>query len=476
MQKEFLMFKSMGTRILVVGALTLMMTIPMVMAGGIIQDRKNLSDITRSTIGDEWGGSQTLVGPFLVVPVKEQVTQKKVEKLVDSETGEPITDPKTGKQRTRTYSETLDVEREPLFVLPDGFHVSLDTETDEKYRGIFKVQVYRADLDAAFDFGLEKAEGELAGAEELLWDDAELRFYLGSNRALRGKAVLSGPETDFVLEPLSGEDTPGISARVGDPRKLTELNLSLEFNGAEHLSVAPVGRDSTIEITSDWPHPSFYGAFLPDDSSIGDTGFKATWNIPHLARSLPQVSRESSLHRAKTGTAFGVQFFQPNDFYQKAYRAATYGILFIALTFMTVLLTENRERPSHPMQYIMIGLAQSLFVLLMVGYAEQIGFGPAYLLSAGAVAGLITVYGYIGLKLGKKTVALGGTLALLYAVLYLILRSADYALLAGATLAFAALAGAMFLTRNEEWYTPKDSGPADKDSTPLGKSTPLAAA
>jgi inner membrane protein len=43
-------------------------------------------------------------------------------------------------------------------------------------------------------------------------------------------------------------------------------------------------------------------------------------------------------------------------------------------------------------------------------------------------------------------------------VLYLILRSTDYALLAGSTLAFLALAATMFATRNEEWYGPEGSG------------------
>ena len=58
------------------------------------------------------------------------------------------------------------------------------------------------------------------------------------------------------------------------------------------------------------------------------------------------------------------------------------------------------------------------------------------------------------MKLGSRTAILAVMLVLLYAVLYLILRSADYALLAGATLAFAALAGTMYMTRNEDWYGP----------------------
>jgi inner membrane protein len=88
----------------------------------------------------------------------------------------------------------------------------------------------------------------------------------------------------------------------------------------------------------------------------------------------------------------------------------------------------------------------------MVAYSEQIGFTGAYALSAGATILLLTMFGFMGLKLGMRSLVLGVTLLMLYGVLYLILRSADYALLAGATLAFAALAVTMYLTRNENWH------------------------
>ena len=151
----------------------------------------------------------------------------------------------------------------------------------------------------------------------------------------------------------------------------------------------------------------------------------------------------------------GVRFITPNDFYQKAYRSARYGILFIGLTFLTILLLDRvGDKPAHPVQYLMVGLAQSVFVLLMASYAEQIGFGAAYLLASVATIGLLTIFGSTALNLGKRTTTLAAMLLIVYAVLYLILQSADYALLAGSTLAFLALAGTMWLTRNEDWHGP----------------------
>ena len=208
-----------------------------------------------------------------------------------------------------------------------------------------------------------------------------------------------------------------------------------------------------MTLASDWPDPSFNGAFLPNDYQIGAEGFTASWTIPHLARNLPQISRQNLDAEARTAAGFGVRFFQPNDFYQKAFRAARYGLLFVAMTFLTVLLIDRTSaRPAHPVQYLLIGLAQSIFVLLMVAYAEQIGFAAAYALSAAATIGLIVMFGAMAMKLGRRTWVLGVTLVVLYAVLYLILQSTDYALLAGATLAFLALAVTMYLTRNESWY------------------------
>ena len=110
------------------------------------------------------------------------------------------------------------------------------------------------------------------------------------------------------------------------------VSLTMGLNGAGKMTFAPVGRQTQVTLTSDWPHPSFEGTFLPKDREVTAEGFTATWEIPHLARDLPQVSRG-----VWQGTAdFGVRFYTPNDFYQKVERAAKYGILFIALTFLTV--------------------------------------------------------------------------------------------------------------------------------------------
>ncbi|WP_147127035.1 cell envelope integrity protein CreD [Shimia ponticola] len=447
--------RSAGTRFIIVGLLALCMFIPLFFAGQVIKERADYSRQTASSIGEEWGGAQILRGPELVIPVSETVLTSRREDIIDADTNEPRRDPTSGEALYRVVEEAKEVERQAIHLLPRLFDAQIETQTEIRRRGIFEVPVYRAVLTVEFDYDLDIAEAALTGDERLEFEEAALIFAISSNRALRGDAVLTEAGETLRLDPWRGERLRGLSSEVGDPRERGTYTLELGFQGADSLQIAPVGRTTEVAITSDWPHPSFNGAYLPDSSEVRDTGFDASWTIPHLARALPEVSRNTQL-----GTvgheSFGFRLFQPNDFYQKAYRAARYGILFIALTFLTVLLIENRtQKPTHPVQYVLIGLVQAMFVVLMVAYAEQIGFAAAYLLASCAVVALLTFYGWIGLRLSKRALVLGVMLAVLYGVLFLILRSADYALIAGATLVFAALAGTMWATRNEDWYGPE---------------------
>ncbi|MQY42323.1 cell envelope integrity protein CreD [Epibacterium sp. SM1969] len=462
------MLRSMGRRFFIVGLLVLLMFVPLFFAAEIVQGRKGFSASTIENVGREWGGAQILSGPQLVIPVERTVTRIGTRPQIDPDSGAVSVDAQ-GDMITVPFSEQVTEAAQAVFLYPEEFSADLTTTAQIRERGIFEVPVYQADADFRFDFNATAAATTLAEHETILWDKAYLRLFVSSNRALRGAAVLKNGDAAFTLEPFDRGN--GIQALVGDPRDLGVFTLELEFNGAQYLRLAPVGRDSQISVKSDWPHPSFDGAFLPDEREISEAGFAASWRIPHLARALPQVAREDLDHAARNRFAFGVTYLRPNDFYQKAYRAARYGILFIALTFLTILLVEKgRDRPVHPVQYLLVGLAQSLFVLLMVAYAELIGFAAAYLLAAGATVALLTFYGWIGMHLGRRAFVLGAVLVVVYAVLYLILRSADYALLAGSTLAFMALALTMVATRNEDWFGPQE--PKKDKSGFWGRSKP----
>ncbi len=448
------MLRSPGLRFFIVGILILLMSIPILFVSEIINDRAGYNRSTSESIGQEWGGQQLISGPVLIIPVQKEITTRERQQVIDPETKLPKLN-RYGKPIFRHIDVPKIIQRDPIYIYPDQFVANIDTKIQERYRGIFTVPVYSGEAHLNFDFPTQDVADLLQDNEEPLWQKAEVRVQITSNRALRGATELTTDGTPQQIEPLAEVDnnTGGLRSSIGDPRKIKAFKLTLGFNGAQTLSISPVGRISDISMTSDWAHPSFFGTFLPNEFQTSENGFTADWVIPHLARALPQMTRENLEHIARHQTSFGVKFYQPNDFYQKTYRAARYGLMFIGLTFLTIFLIDGQsKRPTHPVQYLLVGLAQSTFFLLMLALSEQLGFATAYLVAGGATISLVTAFGATALALGKRTIVLGLLLVLLYAVLYLILRSADYALLAGSILAFGAIAGTMYATRNENWY------------------------
>jgi inner membrane protein len=102
-------------------------------------------------------------------------------------------------------------------------------------------------------------------------------------------------------------------------------------------------------------------------------------------------------------------------------------------------------------EYLLMGAAIVLFFVLLLAFAEVIGFTAAYVLASLAIAGLNTAYSAAVLGSWKRGYVIGGLLAGLYAVLYILLGLEAFSLLIGSLLLFAALAAVMYATRRIDW-------------------------
>jgi inner membrane protein len=102
-------------------------------------------------------------------------------------------------------------------------------------------------------------------------------------------------------------------------------------------------------------------------------------------------------------------------------------------------------------EYLLMGAAIVLFFVLLLAFAEVIGFTAAYVVAAAAIAGLNTAYSAAVLGSWKRGFVIGGLLIGLYAVLYILLGLEDFSLLIGSVLLFLALAGVMYATRRIDW-------------------------
>jgi inner membrane protein len=127
--------------------------------------------------------------------------------------------------------------------------------------------------------------------------------------------------------------------------------------------------------------------------------------------------------------------------------------MFIGLVFLAYFMFEIVSGlRAHPAQYIMVGLAQAIFYLLLLAFAERIGFDAAFVIAAAATVTLISLYVGVVFKKLVYTAAAFLVFIAVYALMYVLMQAEDYALLVGAITSFAALAALMFLTRNVAWY------------------------
>jgi inner membrane protein len=238
------------------------------------------------------------------------------------------------------------------------------------------------------------------------------------------------------------------------------FQFELKLAGSRSLQFLPFGKKTNVSLHSNWQSPSFIGNYLPTRRDITPQGFSAHWEILHLARNYPQNWSDQEVTKEKyQESAFGAELLFPVDHYQEVTRSAKYGILFIALTFVTFFFFEIFSRLKvHPVQYLLVSFGLCLFYLLLLSLSEYLGFGVAYALAGAATVLLISGYSGTVLKTGRRAFAMGGILAGLYAYLYVLLQLTDFALLMGSIGLFGILTIIMFITRKVDWYSLNGGG------------------
>lgn len=436
------MFRSPGFKFFLVGALVILLTIPLALVWLVLYDRQSRAQSVQSQIAADWGMAQRIHGPYLIVPYTVNVRTVQGDKTV----------------------ETLQ-ERRAVF-LPDSFNVDGTTETEIRRRSIYDVTVYKGEIGLDGRFARPDIKQVEAEPAAIRWQDAILAIGISDVSGLREGVVLDvGSGEPIPFEPSIGIPNnliTGIHARVGRLMESPEggaplsFKVKLSLNGSSSLSFAPVGRETEVRIVSDWPHPSFTGGFLPSSREISTSGFTANWNVPHLARSVPQSwadlgTFQTNLDRF-AGYEMGVNFFVPVDFYSLVDRAAKYGFMFLLVAFGAVFVLEvMSSKRVHAVQYIFVGIAMVMFYLLLLSIAEHLGFTPAYIIASVATGGMISLY--VGKALGdaRRGYIMLVVFFVLYGLLYLLLQLEDYALLAGAIAGFVLLTATMFATLRVDW-------------------------
>jgi inner membrane protein len=436
---------SITARMLIVGFLVIVLLIPLSYINSLIKERSFRQADVVSEINEKWGNNVLVYGPMLKLPYKTY-----------SET-------KTYNETTKTYLKETKTHMNYAYIFPERLNSDVILDSKTLNRGNFESAVFTTTMDFSGHFIPTNLIDKGIKSEDIIWDKASIIIQTTNLKGIKSEMLLhlnseiynfqtnfnTDDENNSYLDTL---ESNFISAEDLLDTENDNFSIKMSFNGTRQIDLIPIGKTTTMSMTSNWADPSFVGNYLPNDETkeITKDGFKADWKVLHINRAFSQqhLNKIPNLNRF----AFGTKFMVMVDEYQKSERSAKYGFLVIGLTFLIFFLIQTMSKIDiHPFQYLMIGIALTMFYTLLVSISEHSDFLKAYLVAGISVIALITMYSKSILKNFKFSMFICLSLAALYTFIYVIIQLENYALLVGSIGLFMILAIVMFVSRKIDW-------------------------
>lgn len=405
------------TKLILIALLGMGLLVPLLLVGGVIEDRERWQGEARQEVAASWGEPQTLLGPLLVLPWRER----------------------TG-------------ERRLLVLAPEHLSTRAALAPERRRRGLFETIVYTATIgwEGAFRTGITLPEGgtPLWAEAHLVTANSDHRMVDGPRLSWGGRALTPGPVSHCGL--FETQRWPlGLSAAPQDALPVPVAG-GVALRGTQSLRSLPIGPRSRLDIEGAWPSPSFIGTDLPNRITLTDDSFQAEWTGGQEA--FPDISANGCLLNTGERPGLGVALIEPVQTYRMVTRAAKYSVMFVALAFLTYLLFELvAGLRIHIVQYGLLGASLVLFPLLLLALAEPLGFGLAYGIATAMVLGQAGLFTASVVGRGGLAALFGLVLAGLFGFLYVVLSLESFSLLVGAVALFAALSLVMLVTRRVRW-------------------------
>ena len=433
-----------------------LLSLPLMMVRELINERADYRSEVVDAIEQSTSGSQKLAGPLIAIPITETLTRMENQKEVNY-------------QRSWVY-----------YWLPESLAVAGKQTVESRRVGIYSGQVWHNTLQIKASF--DPLRLAALRKTNIVLGQPRLVVSVGDPR---GIGAIHAPEVNsnvLSVEPGLGISGDGAGIHMPMPalaadNKPLEIAFSLDLNGTGEFSLVPLGRNSELQLTSNWPHPGFLGSFLPTQREVSAAGYRAHWQSSWFANDMGSYFKDDMEIPWSRLPAFSADVMSLADQYQLTDRATKYAILLIGLTFMAFFVFESlTRRPLHPMQYLLVGLSLVLFYLVLLALSEHIGFTAAWLAASLSGAVMNGIYLQAVLRGWRNSLLFVAALLLLDGVMWFLLHSEDSALLLGTGVLALALSVLMFLTRRVDWYAlslPKGTVPptpaADDDKLRLWK-------
>lgn len=429
---------SLTARMIMVGLLILVLMIPLEFIKKLIVERQHRQGQAMVEINEQWGNEVLLYGPMLQVPYK---TYKKIK-----------------------YNNRVETQEEIKYAyfFPEKLNIDSKVNPEKKHRGIYTTAVYKTNIDITGQFSpLDFSDTDIS-PKDIEWDKAKIIVNTTNLKGVNNQVEINLNNHKYPFSSKYKANNHSYSTlhelqtkklKLSDmPKdKNISFSISMDVNGSQQIRFIPIGKETTANIISNWKDANFDGEYLPYNSDkMNENGFNAKWKILDINRPFPQ---QAFGHMPDLRNyACGVNFEIPVDEYTKSERSTKYGLLVIGLTFLVFFLIQSISGIKiHPFQYMMIGLALTMFYTLLISISEHSNFFKAYLIAGIAVVALITLYSRSVLKHPKFSILVGVSLTVLYTFIFVIIQLKTYALLVGSIGLFIILALVMYASRKIDW-------------------------
>ncbi|MEH6456994.1 MAG: inner membrane CreD family protein, partial [Cocleimonas sp.] len=275
---------SLVFRFITIAVLIGLMMLPLNMVSDIVSERSRLYHNVLNDISATWGQQQNLQGPSLFIPYTEKFVTEEI---------------KTDKDGNERKVNKIIFKHRTAIVLPDDLDIDVNLNGESRKRSIYEALVYTAEVKVSGKFKRPDITKLSNNINEIHWSRAWLALGISDTQAInkvsqlewnKNKSVDFEPGTRVTKTLASGfHALLDLSKDKIVKNAYFPFSLNININGSRGFYFSPFGKTTDVTVKSDWPHPSFQGNVLPNTHEVSDSGFKAKWSVPHLARNYPQI-------------------------------------------------------------------------------------------------------------------------------------------------------------------------------------------
>ena len=391
----------------------------------VINERENRQKEAIEEVSSKWAGKQTITGPVLMIP------------YIGTSNG-------------------LVNQKKYAWFMADQLDISSSVSPQKRHRGIYEIAVYQGDISIKAQFNDIKVKELNVAPANLLWSEAKLLVQISDlSRGVNEEIFIKWKDSSFLCQPWAETNTnigdalyASVPLKAEDADTQHVFTVKFSLHGSQQLMFSPAARETKIQMTGDWPDPSFTGIKIPETPNASDSSIDVKWK--YLNRNNPMVWNDQFIDLKPS--AMGANLIIPVDGYDKTERSVKYALLCIILTFAAFFLIETiYKRNLHLIQYGLAGCALVLFYTLLLSISEYVGFNFAYLIAGIATIGLVTWFVGSIMKSGKLAAFIGFVLTVVYGYIFTIIQLQDYSLLMGSIGLFIALGIIMYFSRKLQW-------------------------